>query len=141
MRPAEAGRIPSKRLRFREIIAFLWNLEPLDEFITCSGRFAGRTFQWRNLMKLSMLLCASALAIASITPVAAQTATSEADCTAMMTKADTNADGSLAAAEATPYLAEMTKANVTPATAGTITKDEFMAQCVKGGFAAVPPMQ
>jgi hypothetical protein len=88
-------------------------------------------------MKIAALICAGALALTSITPAFAQATVSEADCTAMMTKADANADGTLAAAEATPFLDAMTTAKVAPATAGTITKDEFMALCAKGGFASV----
>jgi hypothetical protein len=92
-------------------------------------------------MKLAAFACAGAMALATITPAFAQATMSEADCTAWMTKADKNADGALAADEATPFLDAMTKANVTPTTAGSITKDEFMAQCAKGGFAAVPQTQ
>jgi hypothetical protein len=92
-------------------------------------------------MKIAALLCASALALTSITPAFAQATMSEADCTAWMTKADKNADGSLSADEATPFLTAMTQANVQPTTAGTITKDEFMAQCAKGGFASVQQAQ
>jgi hypothetical protein len=92
-------------------------------------------------MKTAAFLCAGALALSSITPVFAQATMTEADCTAWMTKADKNADGTLAADEATPFLDAMTKANVAPATAGSITKDEFMAQCAKGGFTGVPQTQ
>ncbi len=92
-------------------------------------------------MKIAALICAGALALSSMAPAFAQATMSDADCTAWMTKADKNADGALAADEATPFLDAMTKANVTPATAGSITKDEFMAQCAKGGFAAVPQTQ
>lgn len=92
-------------------------------------------------MKTAAILCAGAFALTFMTPAFAQDAMSEADCTAWMTKADKNADGALSAEEATPFLEAMTKANVTPTTAGSISKDEFMAQCAKGGFASVPQMQ
>jgi hypothetical protein len=87
-------------------------------------------------MKLAALVSAATLAFA-LTPAFAATPMSEADCTAWMTKADVNADGSLAGGEETAFMEKMTAAKMEPKTAGTVSKEEFMAMCAKGDFEGV----
>ena len=85
-------------------------------------------------MKIIPLLTAAALiSVASISTSFAATATNES-CEAMFTKLDANNDGSLVGVEAAKVEEAMTKSSVKAKDAGTVTKDEFLEQCMKDMF-------
>ena len=52
----------------------------------------------------------------------------------MFTKLDANNDGSLVGVEAAKVEEAMTKSSVKAKDAGTVTKDEFLEQCMKDIF-------
>lgn len=81
-------------------------------------------------------------AIAAITAVPftsafAQATMSEEECTALIQKADKNADGSLGPGEAETYIERITKTDVKLSDSTIIKKEEFMLACVKGTFSGL----
>lgn len=70
----------------------------------------------------------------SVTPALA--AMSQAECEALWKKADVNADGNVAGAEAKMYTEAMTGANMKTkdATGEKIEADEFLKACQEGTF-------
>lgn len=86
-----------------------------------------------NIFKTAL----AAAALLALPLTAANAAMTAEQCTEMWKKADANADGTLAADEATKFSDAMTKANATTATAGTVTQDEFTKACTAGTFDGV----
>ena len=86
-----------------------------------------------NILKTAL----AAAALFALPMTAAHAAMTAEQCAEMWKKADTNADGSLAAEEATKFEEAMTKANTKAMTAGTVTQDEFTKACTAGSFDAI----
>jgi hypothetical protein len=84
---------------------------------------------WKPLIGEAALACLSAIAIAQTPKPAA-----EGDCAQWMQCMDADDNGVLNGTEAAAFVEKMSAANTPPATAGTVTKEEFMAACQKGGF-------
>lgn len=87
-----------------------------------------------NMLKpfaVVMLLAASTL------PGYAQTQVAAADCEALFTKADTNADGSVGGDEAKLFTAKLSGDTAQTKEAGIFSKEEFMGFCTSGVFAGV----
>lgn len=84
--------------------------------------------------KVALLVAAGMIGFGSFTSAYAATPMSDADCTAMMTSMDKNADGSIAMDEGKPMFDKLTEMKKTTATANVMTKDEFMTECKTGDF-------
>ncbi len=69
----------------------------------------------------------------------AQATMTEEQCTALIQKADTNADGSLGGPEAEKYLERIQKTDVKLSDPAIIKKEEFMLACAKGTFEGLEP--
>lgn len=84
-------------------------------------------------MRKALFVLALPLCI-SVSPALA--AMSQAECEALWKKADVNADGSVAGAEAKMYTDAMTGANMKAkdATGVKIEADEFLKACQEGAF-------
>ncbi len=87
-----------------------------------------------NLLKIATI----ALAITAIpaTAFAATTMTPE-ECTALMTKADKNGDGSVGGDEAAKFAEAVSSSSVKPANEGVMTSEEFMGFCKQGLFSEI----
>lgn len=68
-------------------------------------------------------------AFAALVAGAPAFAATDAECTDMWKKADTNSDGNVSGGEAIRYMSFMRVAGMTVATEGTITQAEFMNAC------------
>jgi hypothetical protein len=80
----------------------------------------------------------SMTALACLAPAAfAQKTMDPRECEQWMMRMDADGTGTLTGNEAAAFVEKMAAANTPPATTGTITKDEFMATCQKGGFEGV----
>jgi len=82
----------------------------------------------------TLLIAASAMALAIGLSAPAFAQTSAADCTAMFEKVDASGAGSISGDVAKPYLDAMAKANLKTNADGTITADEFSAACESDTF-------
>lgn len=83
-------------------------------------------------------IVAFALALAAVPATAyAQTPMSAEDCTALMAKADKNADGSVGGEEAAPFAKAISDSETKPANEGVMTAEEFMGFCQQGLFSEV----
>jgi hypothetical protein len=86
------------------------------------------------MTKVTLLAAAAMFAFAPITAAFAATPMSEADCTAMMTSMDKNADGNMGMDEAKPLFDKMAEMKKTTKSPDMMTKDEFMTECKTGEF-------
>ena len=87
-----------------------------------------------NLFKL----VAVALAMTAIpAAVQAQTTVSAEECTALMAKADKNADGSVGGDEAVLFAKAVSESETKPANEGVMTSEEFMGFCQQGLFSEI----
>ena len=87
-----------------------------------------------NLLKIVAL----AMAVTAIpAAVYAQTTMTPEECTAMMTKADVNGDGSIATDEAAPFAKAVSSSEEKPANEGVMTGEEFMGFCKQGLFSEI----
>lgn len=94
--------------------------------------------KWRTSMKaLTYFVAIAAFAAVPFTAALAQATMSEEECTALIQKADKNADGSLGGAEAEKYLERITKTDVKLSDATIIKQEEFMLACAKGTFSGM----
>ena len=83
-------------------------------------------------------IAALALVIGAIpTASFAQTPMSPEECTALMAKADKNADGSVGGDEAVPFAKAISDSETKPANEGVMTTEEFMGFCQQGLFSEV----
>lgn len=85
-----------------------------------------------NMFK--MLALAAVMSVATAGASFAQATMTPEECTALMTKSDKNADGSLAMDEAKPFATAVSSSEVKPANEGLMTKEEFMGFCQQGLF-------
>ena len=85
-----------------------------------------------NMIKLAAF--AAAVSVMLSGAALAQDAVSPEDCTALMTKADKNADGNLAMDEAAPFAKALSDSEAKPAAEGLMTSAEFMGFCQQGLF-------
>lgn len=88
---------------------------------------------------MNKLIIASAAAALMIGVSGIATAATPADCQALFQKADINKDGSLQSEEAKVFLDAMSKAQVKPADAALVKRDEFNAACEKDAFVSIDP--
>ena len=86
---------------------------------------------------LTFFVAITAFAAVPFTASFAQATMTEEECTALIQKADKNADGSLGGPEAEKYLERITKTDVKLSDPAIIKKEEFMLACAKGTFSGL----
>ena len=91
----------------------------------------------RAITYFAAIAAIAATAAVPFTSALAQATMTEEECTALIQKADKNADGSLAGVEAEKYLERIEKTDVKLSESPLIKKEEFMVACAKGTFSGL----
>ena len=85
----------------------------------------------------SLALAASFLVMSAVAPAFSATAMSEADCTAWLAKVNQDNDGMIDGVKQKGFKNKLEALNIRTKDKTSISKDEFMSECMKGNFEGV----